>query len=222
MIVPGGEQRRRVAEQQRRHDPGQRAEQGAGSDEHAVARGAPQPDLHGCGAAPGPVPRARVPPRMPPPAGAGRARSARSTLTAAAPTGPPGSRWPAPAPMPAASDHASSPVTRASQVGASVSTTFGGVPRVCRGPSMHCTAPNGGTRTSVECPGLRSAELLQRPPHGRGQLVPRERRRVSPPGGQRGAAGVRVGAAAGWHGPRLPSGRSRVADRARLRRRHPR
>ena len=32
------------------------------------------------------------------------------------------------------------PAASAIQVTGSVSTTFGGVPRVCRGPSMHCTA----------------------------------------------------------------------------------
>ena len=45
------------------------------------------------------------------------------------------------------------PVARRSQVAASVSTTFGGVPRVCRGPSMHWTATCGGTRSSTERPG---------------------------------------------------------------------
>lgn len=36
------------------------------------------------------------------------------------------------------------PVASLNQVRGSVSTTLGGVPRVCRGPSMHCTATNGG------------------------------------------------------------------------------
>ena len=40
------------------------------------------------------------------------------------------------------------PVATRSQVRGSVSTTPGGVPRVWRGPSMACTAPYGGTRTS--------------------------------------------------------------------------
>src|SRR5699024_5432003 len=38
-----------------------------------------------------------------------------------------------------------------------VSTTFGGVPRVWRGPAMHCVAPNGGTRTSTLLPSARAA-----------------------------------------------------------------
>ena len=45
----------------------------------------------------------------------------------------------------------------AGDVGASVSTTFGGVPRLWAGPSMHCTAPCGGTRTSTDRPGCRAA-----------------------------------------------------------------
>ncbi|PKV78072.1 hypothetical protein ATK86_2433 [Nocardia fluminea] len=57
-----------------------------------------------------------------------------------------------------ASSNASSPVASNNQVRASVSTTFGGFPRVCRGPSMHCTATNGGTRTSTECPGALPAK----------------------------------------------------------------
>ena len=47
-------------------------------------------------------------------------------------------------PWAAASVHSSWPVARAIHVAASVSTTFGGVPRVCRGPSTTWTAPNGG------------------------------------------------------------------------------
>src|SRR5687768_16253563 len=43
-----------------------------------------------------------------------------------------------------ASDHVREPVARASQVSASVSTTAGGVPRVCRTPSTACTAAYGG------------------------------------------------------------------------------
>ena len=34
---------------------------------------------------------------------------------------------------------------------------FGGVPRVCRGPEMHCTATNGGIRTSTLDPGAAAA-----------------------------------------------------------------
>src|SRR5699024_2327057 len=37
----------------------------------------------------------------------------------------------------------------------SVSITFGGVPRVCRGPSITWTTPAGGTRTSTALPGTR-------------------------------------------------------------------
>ena len=46
-----------------------------------------------------------------------------------------------------------------SQVSGSVSTTFGGVPRVCRGPAIACTATNGGTRTSTERPGACAARI---------------------------------------------------------------
>ena len=52
------------------------------------------------------------------------------------------------------------PTARRRKVTASVSTTLGGVPRVCRGPGSpiaHCTAAKGGTRTSTERPGCRSA-----------------------------------------------------------------
>ena len=62
----------------------------------------------------------------------------------------------------AASAHASVPVARAIHVAASVSTTFGGVPRVCRGPSITWTAPNGGTRTSTVLPGAFSASSCSR------------------------------------------------------------
>lgn len=48
-------------------------------------------------------------------------------------------------------------MTSSSQVSGSVSTTFGGVPRVCRGPGIACTAPSGGTRTSTDLPGTRAA-----------------------------------------------------------------
>ena len=49
------------------------------------------------------------------------------------------------------------PVASSSHVSASSSMTFGGVPRVWPGPSTHCTAPNGGTRTSTLAPGARSS-----------------------------------------------------------------
>ena len=56
-------------------------------------------------------------------------------------------------PAAAASAHFSAPVATEIQVAASVSTTLGGVPRVCRDPSTTCTAPKGGTRISTELPG---------------------------------------------------------------------
>src|SRR5690606_25214239 len=49
--------------------------------------------------------------------------------------------------------HDSRPVATATHVNGSVSTTFGGVPRVWRGPATHWTAPYGGTRTSTDRPG---------------------------------------------------------------------
>ncbi len=61
------------------------------------------------------------------------------------------------APEATASSNSSSPVASNNHVRASVSTTLGGFPLVCRGPSMHCTATNGGTRTSTECPGALAA-----------------------------------------------------------------
>ena len=60
-----------------------------------------------------------------------------------------------------ASAQDSSPVARAIQVGASISTTAGGVPRVCRTPGITCTAAYGGTRTSTECPGARSSRTAR-------------------------------------------------------------
>lgn len=51
------------------------------------------------------------------------------------------------------------------QVRGSVSTTFGGVPRVCLGPSMACTAACGGTRTSTVRPGAVVAKLVQQVTH---------------------------------------------------------
>src|SRR5674476_267438 len=56
-----------------------------------------------------------------------------------------------------ASAQSACPVTRSSHVRASVSITFGGVPRVCLGPATHCTAPYGGTRTSSVRPGARDS-----------------------------------------------------------------
>ena len=71
------------------------------------------------------------------------------------------------------------PVTSRSQVCGSVSTTFGGVPRVCRGPATHWTATNGGTRTSTEWPGaswarvraLRRTAAARSPRGGRGAVA---------------------------------------------------
>ena len=65
-------------------------------------------------------------------------------------------------PAAAASVHRSVPVASAIHVAGSVSTTLGGVPLVCRGPSTTCTAPNGGTRTSTELPGAFSASSCSR------------------------------------------------------------
>lgn len=54
-----------------------------------------------------------------------------------------------------ASAQQSRPVARPRRVEGSISTTFGGVPRVCFGPSPKptWTAAQGGTRTSIEAPG---------------------------------------------------------------------
>jgi hypothetical protein len=40
-----------------------------------------------------------------------------------------------------ASDHEIRPVASRIQVTGAISTTLGGVPRVCRGPAQHWTAP---------------------------------------------------------------------------------
>ena len=94
------------------------------------------------------------------------------SATAAAPRPhPPGCPRPTRRPVRTASAQLSRPVASASQVRASASTVFGGVPRVCRGPGTHCTAPNGGTRTSTLRPGARLGQrgqaLLDRgPQHG--------------------------------------------------------
>ena len=64
-------------------------------------------------------------------------------------------RWPLTRRVPdsQAPSQLSAPVATSSQVCASVSMTLGGVPRVWVVPVMHCTAPNGGTRTSTLRPG---------------------------------------------------------------------
>src|SRR3954447_10740787 len=61
------------------------------------------------------------------------------------------------------------PVASRSQVAASVSTTLGGVPRVCRGPGTSWTATCGGTRSSTDRPGTcwasqRALVFTARPP----------------------------------------------------------
>jgi hypothetical protein len=61
-----------------------------------------------------------------------------------------------------AAGQSSSPVASAIQVAGSVSTTAGGVPRVCRTPGMTCAAAYGGTRTSTELPGARSASTARK------------------------------------------------------------
>src|SRR6185437_829371 len=58
------------------------------------------------------------------------------------------------APVRSASSHSSRPVASLYQVSGSVSTTFGGVPRVWRGPATACTAATGTTLISTERPGL--------------------------------------------------------------------
>src|SRR5690606_26225044 len=62
-------------------------------------------------------------------------------------------------PAATASVTVSSPVASRSQVRGSVSTTFGGFPRLCLVPEMHCTATNGGMRTSTLAPGARAARV---------------------------------------------------------------
>ena len=51
--------------------------------------------------------------------------------------------------------HETRPAASRQKVSGSISTTAAGVPLVWRGPSMHCTAANGGTRTSTLRPGAR-------------------------------------------------------------------
>lgn len=56
----------------------------------------------------------------------------------------------------------SSPVARSIQVRGSVSTTAGGVPRVCRTPGTTWTAAYGGTRTSTDLPGARCSSTARK------------------------------------------------------------
>jgi len=56
-----------------------------------------------------------------------------------------------------ASAHGSRPLATMIQVTGAISTTFAGVPLVCRGPAQHWTAPYGGMRTSTDRPGARPA-----------------------------------------------------------------
>jgi hypothetical protein len=65
-------------------------------------------------------------------------------------------------PVATASAQVRVPVAKATQVRESISMTFGGVPRVCWAPSTHCTAPNGGTRTSTVWPGIFSTRHCSR------------------------------------------------------------
>ena len=80
----------------------------------------------------------------------------RPTAGAAAPTGPRAPRWPGPSRRRPRRPTETRPHASRTQVVGSASTTLGGVPRVCRGPSTHWTAANGGTRTSTLRPGARS------------------------------------------------------------------
>ena len=63
------------------------------------------------------------------------------------------------------------PVASRIQVSGSVSTTLGGVPRVCRGPSTHCTTANGGTRTSVEAAGRLDRQRVGEQPGAGGERL---------------------------------------------------
>ena len=66
------------------------------------------------------------------------------------------------APEVRAVDQSARPVASRRKVTASVSTTFGGVPRVWVGPGSptpHCTAACGGIRTSTQRPGCASASI---------------------------------------------------------------
>ena len=65
-------------------------------------------------------------------------------------------------PSAAASAHAICPAASLTQVTGSVSTTFGGVPRVCRGPATHWIAAYGGMRTSTARPGAWAASTPSR------------------------------------------------------------
>ena len=53
----------------------------------------------------------------------------------------------------------------------SVSTTFGGVPRVCRGPATHCTTAYGGIRTSVDAAGRLHGEGVGEQPGAGGERL---------------------------------------------------
>src|SRR5450756_878586 len=66
------------------------------------------------------------------------------------------------APLCTAAAQPSRPVASLNQVIASVSTTFGGVPRVWRGPSTTCTAATGTTLTSTERPGVPASSTYRR------------------------------------------------------------
>ena len=100
-----------------------------------------------------------APPR---PAGPASRRCRGSRPAAGRPRRRRAARWRAPCRSAAAAAQPSRPVASASQVSGSVSMTLGGVPRVCRGPATHWTAANGGTRTSTDRPGARSARASSR------------------------------------------------------------
>ena len=123
------------------------------------------------------------------------------------PRGPPGSPLTWTRPSVTASAQPIRPVASASQVSGAISTTFGGVPLVCRGPGTHWIAPYGGTRTSTDRPGARSARtansdtdrLPEHRPFGRTPLV--ERRQC-----RRNGGGLTV--RRGHDGTIRPAGRS--------------
>ena len=100
-------------------------------------------DYSGNGATPGGSPGRRAGSAFRPTNGRYGVRSARAPLALTRPVA-------------TASAKLTAPAQRSKNVNGSVSTTFGGVPRVCRGPATHCTAPYGGTRTSTDRPGARS------------------------------------------------------------------
>ena len=109
-----------------------------------------------------------------------------------------------------ASSQRREPVASASQVAASISTTLGGVPRVCRGPSTTCAAPNGGTRTSRVLPGAASLSTWSRYRAASADVVAVVGPRESGPHG-RVAVGGRDAAPSSWgHASRRYPGAVRI------------